>query len=142
MKSIFLIIYLCFGIQANAQESTTLWTADQVLKASILASRINNNELNGMLVLCVGPDAAVKNSIPFDIVSDKENMKKFKKYLKNVSKDQEIVIYCGCCPNDVCPNLTPAFEYMQKKKFTNFKILEIPENIKVDWILKDYPVNS
>ncbi len=38
-----------------------------------------------------------------------------------------------------CPNIRPAFSLLNEMKFTNHKLLDIPKNIKVDWIDKGFP---
>jgi thiosulfate/3-mercaptopyruvate sulfurtransferase len=45
-----------------------------------------------------------------------------------------IVFYCGCCPFNHCPNVRPAFKVLKQMGFTNFKLLNLPENLKVNWI--------
>ena len=55
-------------------------------------------------------------------------------------RDREIVIYCGCCPWDRCPNVTPAFEMLKGMGFTKVKALYLGTGFKVDWIDKGYKV--
>jgi rhodanese-related sulfurtransferase len=55
-------------------------------------------------------------------------------------KDQPIVIYCGCCPWDRCPNIRPAYMQLQSLGFTKVKALYIADNFGADWVDKDYPV--
>ncbi|HCS20823.1 MAG TPA: hypothetical protein DIW47_09730 [Bacteroidetes bacterium] len=59
-----------------------------------------------------------------------------------MSRDAEIIIYCGCCPFSDCPNIRPAFEVLNELKFTNPKLLNLPKNLKADWIDKGYPMND
>ena len=60
--------------------------------------------------------------------------------LANVPKGREIVIYCGCCPMDHCPNLRPAYQVLRELGFKNFKVLSLPTNLAKDWIDKGYPI--
>ena len=62
--------------------------------------------------------------------------------LKNIDKDQKVVIYCGCCPYEHCPNVRPAIDAVKQMKFTNYFLLDLPHNIKKDWIDKGYPVSK
>jgi hypothetical protein len=34
-----------------------------------------------------------------------------------------VVIYCGCCPLDKCPNVRPAFTLLKTMGFTNLHVL-------------------
>ncbi len=62
--------------------------------------------------------------------------------LRGVSKDRLIVIYCGCCPWEKCPNIRPAFSELRSLGFTNVKALYLPENFGADWVNKGYQVDS
>ena len=58
----------------------------------------------------------------------------------SVSKKKTIVLYCGCCPWNRCPNLGPAFKHLQELGFTNVKVLYLADNLGTDWVAKGYPV--
>ena len=57
-----------------------------------------------------------------------------------IPKDREIVIYCGCCPWDHCPNIKPAMDELKKMGYTKAKALYLPLSFKSGWIDKNYPV--
>jgi thiosulfate/3-mercaptopyruvate sulfurtransferase len=51
-----------------------------------------------------------------------------------------IVLYCGCCPWDRCPNVRPAYKELKTLGFTNVKLLYMADNFGDDWAYKGYPV--
>jgi hypothetical protein len=53
-----------------------------------------------------------------------------------------IVIYCGCCPWERCPNVCAAYEQLLHLGFTNVKVLYIAQNFGQDWVQKGYPVEQ
>lgn len=55
-------------------------------------------------------------------------------------RDREIILYCGCCPWDKCPNVKPALATLQSMGFTNAKVMYLAENFKANWIDRGYPV--
>lgn len=59
-----------------------------------------------------------------------------------VPKDSEIVIYCGCCPMQNCPNIRPAFQTLSDAGYRAVKVLIIPTNLHADWTGKGYPVEK
>lgn len=63
-----------------------------------------------------------------------------KEAVAKLPHDREIVLYCGCCPWDHCPNVRPAMALLQQMGFTHVKALYVPTNFKADWIDKGYPV--
>ncbi len=62
-----------------------------------------------------------------------------KKFSAPLEKNQLIVIYCGCCPWNHCPNIGPAFKQLRDLGFTNVKALYIAHNFGDDWVVKGYP---
>ena len=69
-----------------------------------------------------------------------EGLAMLKAAVEKLPRDREIVIYCGCCPWDHCPNVKPAMELLKQMGFTRAKALYVPDNLKVDWIDRGYPV--
>ena len=59
-----------------------------------------------------------------------------------VKKDQRIVIYCGCCPWERCPNIRPAYNALRTMGFSHVKALYLPENFGADWVSKGYPTDK
>jgi rhodanese-related sulfurtransferase len=57
-------------------------------------------------------------------------------------KDSAIVLYCGCCPWDHCPNIGAAFSELRLLGFRNVKALYIARDFGTDWIEKGYPVTK
>jgi rhodanese-related sulfurtransferase len=57
-----------------------------------------------------------------------------------LSRKKLIVLYCGCCPLNHCPNLGPAYAKLGAMGFTNVKVLYLPYNFGADWADKGYPV--
>jgi hypothetical protein len=75
-------------------------------------------------------------------VQNKEGREKLATALKGVEKKAAVVVYCGCCPYEHCPNVRPAIELLKTSGFTNYKLLDLPRNIKADWLDKGYPRNK
>ena len=65
-----------------------------------------------------------------------------RKRLASLKKDTFIVLYCGCCPLDHCPNVKPAEQLVTSMGFTNAKMLLIPENFGANWVAKGYPTQK
>jgi hypothetical protein len=74
--------------------------------------------------------------------SKPEGLELLKSAVKDLPRDREIVIYCGCCPWDRCPNIKPAFEQLKALGFTHVRALYVATNFKTDWIDAGYPVEQ
>jgi rhodanese-related sulfurtransferase len=59
--------------------------------------------------------------------------------VSSLPRKKLIVLYCGCCPWNHCPNLGPAFAKLREMGFTNVKVLYLPNNFGTDWSFKGYP---
>jgi len=53
-----------------------------------------------------------------------------------------IVIYCGCCPWNRCPNVGPAYKLLSGMGFTNLRVLYIADNFGTNWVNMGYPVDQ
>lgn len=71
-----------------------------------------------------------------------EGLELLKRAASRLPKDRNIVIYCGCCPFDHCPNVKPAFELLRSMGYTKVKLVIIPTNFHTDWVAKGYPVEK
>ena len=71
-----------------------------------------------------------------------EGLDALKEAVAKMSRDREILVYCGCCPWDMCPNIKPALAALREMGFTRAKALMLPTNFATDWINHGYPVEG
>jgi rhodanese-related sulfurtransferase len=62
------------------------------------------------------------------------------KRVSSLPRNAPIIIYCGCCPWERCPNIAAAFEQLHTMGFTSVKALYIAGNFGDDWVAKGYSV--
>lgn len=74
--------------------------------------------------------------------SKPEGLELLAQSVKTLPHDAEILIYCGCCPFDRCPNVRPAFQALKDAGFSNVKVLHLPTNLHTDWVEKGYPTEK
>ncbi len=63
-----------------------------------------------------------------------------RKRVSSLPHKQLIVLYCGCCPWDKCPNVKPAYDALHAMGFTNVKVVHITENFGANWVNAGLPV--
>ena len=136
--SYLLFAAIIFAFQSCSGQKPINWSTDELIEPAALAQTIESNK-DLPLIYCIGPGVVIPHSIDIGMVRDSENLAKLKTSISKLSRDTSIVIYCGCCPFDHCPNVRPAVALLKEMKFTNFKLLNLPDNIKADWIAKGYP---
>jgi thiosulfate/3-mercaptopyruvate sulfurtransferase len=96
------------------------------------------------LILNVGPSliymqAHIPGSEFIGPASNSQGMESLRRRAKSLPHNTSIVLYCGCCPWDHCPNVRPAYKALHKAGFTNVKVLYIADNFGADWVQKGYP---
>ena len=134
------VIFLLIG-QKSIGQNPINWTPDQLMNPSELSTILKENK-PVPVIYSIGPGAIIPHSKDIGMIKEADNMKLFKDELEKLPKDTQIVVYCGCCPYERCPNVRPAVQLLKDMKFTNFKLLDLPHNIKIDWINKGYPVEN
>src|SRR5690348_10598759 len=76
----------------------------------------------------VGPNVLYRSKhIPASLfagpASKPEGLALLKSAVEKLPREREIVIYCGCCPWDHCPNVGPAIALLREMGFTRVKAL-------------------
>lgn len=126
----------------SSQGQNDPWTPQQLLAPADLAKVLNDPKSPKPIVFCIGMDAVIKGSIDIGPAMNAENLNTLKQKLGKLPKNSKIVVYCGCCPFSRCPNIRPAMGLLKEMQFTNYKLLNLPQNVKVDWIDKGYPMSQ
>ena len=62
--------------------------------------------------------------------------------VEKLPRDREVVVYCGCCPWDRCPNVKPAMDLLKSMGFTKAKALYLGTGFKVDWLDKNFAAEN
>jgi thiosulfate/3-mercaptopyruvate sulfurtransferase len=98
-------------------------------------------------MLYVGPSVLYRSKhIPGSVFAGPGNGAQGIELLKasaaKLPRDREVVVYCGCCPWDRCPNLKPAVEALRGMGFAKVKVVYLPTGFKADWIDANLPVES
>lgn len=133
------IALVILGFQKDTQEP---WTEQQLMQPSVLADKLKAGNTKNTVIYNIGPSGKIKGSVDIGPAQDAESMDLLKSKLAKLPKNTEVVLYCGCCPFRNCPNIRPAFNLLNDMKFANAKLLDIPKNLKVDWIDKGYPMQN
>lgn len=94
------------------------------------------------IIYSVGPGGNIPGTVEMKPAGEQENLDRLRAALSKLDKNTEVVIYCGCCPYEHCPNVRPAFSLLNEMGFKNHKLLDLPHNLRTDWISKNYPTTE
>jgi hypothetical protein len=149
------VFLMCTGVGAAAQFSqpasvlsATTISAAQLIQPADLASMLTANHAGkAPIVLQVGShvffdEAHIQGSRYAGPGSQAAGLALLEKTVSPLAKDTSIVIYCGCCPWNKCPNVGPAFKRLHDLGYTNVKVLYLANNFGDDWVSKGYPTQK
>ena len=130
--------------QAPASPADDLPSASQIQPAELVQA-MKATGAQKPVVLYVGPKAFyLQAHIPgaenIGPVGKPEGIEKLRARAASLPKDGPVVIYCGCCPWDHCPNIRPAFAELKKAGFTRVRVLYLATSFGADWAEKGFPV--
>ena len=123
-------------------EKTYPWAKKQLMEPADLNAMLTATNDSSLVIFNIGAVEDIKGASHIGAVNNATNLEAFKKQVTNISKSTQIVIYCGCCPFTKCPNIQPAFLTLKNMGFTNIKVLNLPINLKTNWIAKGYPLEK
>jgi thiosulfate/3-mercaptopyruvate sulfurtransferase len=118
---------------------------EQLIQPEALNHLLQSKGTDKPLLLQVGShllfnEAHIPGSLYAGAGSQPTGLQQLQSTVATLSKEKAIVLYCGCCPWNRCPNLGPAFKQLHDMGFTNVKALYLADNLGTDWVAKGYPV--
>jgi thiosulfate/3-mercaptopyruvate sulfurtransferase len=133
---------------ASQAKAADPWTNAQVLRAADLMRELGNSKGESIpTVVYVGfrtlfegghvPEASFHGT-----ASTEKGLAELKKWLASLPRSANLVIYCGCCPFDRCPNIRPAYTALHDMGFTHVRVLVLPTSFAADWVEKGYPMQK
>ena len=72
--------------------------------------------------------------------SESQGLDDLRRWAEHLPRSTMVVIYCGCCPLDRCPNVRPAFTVLRSMGFTNLHVLVLKTSFAADWVEKSFPL--
>ena len=126
------------------------WTASQTVQPAALAKELTDSKASPSAkptVVSVGPRVLYEGAhIPGALYHGPgytaQGIDDLKHWAQSVERGSRIVLYCGCCPLERCPNLRPAFAALEEMGFTNLRVLLIPHDFRTDWIAQGFPIEK
>jgi len=144
-RTAILAVVAAYGLRAA--DTTKPWSDSEIMSPSQLNSQLPAVREGKIILLQTGFQVIYRQGhIPGSQYagpgSKPEGLAALRKLVEKLPRNQEIIIYCGCCPWEHCPNIRPAFRALKEMGFSNVKVLDIPERLGTDWGAKGYPLTS
>jgi len=145
----FCVILLINALTRNlaVAMSEDPWTAAQTVQPAQLVTELQEMKDPDVLVIYVGVRTLfngghIPGAVYYGPGSAEQGIRDLKKYAATLPKNSDVVLYCGCCPLEKCPNLRPAFTALKDVGFARLRVLILPTSFNTDWAEKGYPIQK
>ncbi|HTZ34347.1 MAG TPA: rhodanese-like domain-containing protein [Methylomirabilota bacterium] len=142
-----LLLLACIGMASLAAlAQSNPWTDAQTVQPADLNKELANPKM-APTVLFVGfgrlyGAGHIKGAQFHGSGGSPEGLEQIKAWAAAQPKSMNLVIYCGCCPMERCPNLRPAFSALHAMGFTKLRVLILPYDFAKDWAEKGFPYDK
>jgi len=138
------VLSLATSLRANPEDP---WTPQQTVQPADFAKELQQEKDPYPTVIYVGvktlyEGAHIPGSLPYGPGSTEQGLANLKKFAATLPKNSDVVLYCGCCPQEKCPNLRPAFRALEGNRFARLRVLLLPTSFSADWVEKGFPVRK
>jgi thiosulfate/3-mercaptopyruvate sulfurtransferase len=131
----------------SAQDNTSdPWSKSQVIRPPDLVRELSDTK-NAPTVVFVGfhtlyEGGHIKGASFHGTASSEKGLAELKTWAGTLRRSTNLVVYCGCCPLERCPNIRPAFTTLREMGFSKLRVLVLPTDFATDWVAKGYPYDK
>jgi len=123
------------------------WSASQTVEPAALAAEISSAKSVKPTIVYVGfrplyEGAHIPGASYHGATGKPDGLADLKAFAQPLPRGTNLVIYCGCCPLEKCPNIRAAFTALNDMGFTHLRVLLLPTDFNTDWITKGYPIEK
>lgn len=132
------------SLRANPEDP---WTPNQTAQPADFAKELQQEKDPFPTVIYVGvktlyEGAHIPGAVFYGPGSTAQGLAALKQFTATLPENSDVVLYCGCCPLDKCPNLRPAFTALKSAGFARLRVLILPNSFNDDWVEKGFPVHK
>ncbi len=143
--ALVLISTACASTEAGSPSSAEPWGTNTVAPAAFDQEIASSRGADKPVIVCTAPEFMYRmGHIPGAVLhgptNSPEGVTELTNWAQSLPRSTNLVIYCGCCPLEHCPNLRPAYTALHDMGFTHLRVLILPNNFGTDWAERGYPV--
>ena len=140
------VCLIALASPAFLQADSDPWTKAQTVQPADLEKELGNSK-SAPTVVFVGfkrlySAGHIKGAQYHGTAGSEEGLKELTTWAAGLRRSTNLVIYCGCCPLERCPNIRPAFKALQGLGFKNLRVLLLPQDFATDWAGKGLPYDT
>ena len=135
------------AIHGQEKKAADPWTSSETMQPAALAKIFTDKYASVPTVVFVGfrslyAGGHVPTASYHGTGSTEQGLTELKAWADSLPRSTEVVIYCGCCPMDKCPNIRPAYTALSGMGFKKVRVLILPTSFAADWADKGYPMQK
>jgi thiosulfate/3-mercaptopyruvate sulfurtransferase len=135
------------AIRGDEKKIADPWADSQLVQPAKFAHELVDKSLSVPTVIYVGfrslyAGGHIPGASYHGTASTEEGLADLKKWADTLPRTTELVIYCGCCPFEKCPNIRPAYSALDKMGFKKMRVIVFPTSFAADWAEKGYPIQK
>ena len=135
------------AIHGQEKKAADPWPSSETMQPAQLAKMLTDKYVSLPTVVFVGfrslyAGGHVPNASFHGTASTERGLAELKEWAASLPRSTELVIYCGCCPMDKCPNIRPAYAALSDMGFKKLRVLVLPTSFAADWAEKGYPMQK
>jgi len=147
LSSTLAVLSVFFAAATLRAKPDDPWTAQQTVQPADFAQELQQEKDSYPTVIYVGvktlyEGAHIPGAVFYGPGSTDRGLAELKKFASTLPRNSDVVLYCGCCPLEKCPNLRPAFTALQASGFARLRVLILPTSFNIDWVEKGFPVHK
>ena len=132
------------SLRANPEDP---WTLKQTVQPADFVKELQQEKDPYPTVIYVGvktlyEGAHIPGAAFYGPGSTEQGLAELRKFASTLPKNSDVVLYCGCCPLEKCPNLRPAFTALKDIGFARLRVLILPTSFNTDWVEQGLPVHK
>jgi rhodanese-related sulfurtransferase len=144
---VLLLAFFAFAIQRPVPNPVGRWRQSETIQPQELIIKVRDTGPSKPLIIFTGFMSPYRaGHIPGAVfggpASTAPGLEMLKHAVEKVPKNREIILYCGCCPWEACPNVRPAINLLHQLGYKQVKALVISSNLEADWSAKGYPLEK
>ena len=135
------------ALRADEKKTADPWDSAQVVRASNFVHELGDKNGTPPTIVYVGfrtlfSGGHIPGATFHGTASTEQGLAELKKWADALPRTTNLVIYCGCCPYEKCPNIRPAFAALNEMGFKKLRVLALPTSFAADWADKGYPIQK
>ena len=134
--------------QAPQRAAADPWSAAQLIEPADFARELSSKKPDSRpTIVYVGfrtlfEGGHIPGATFHGTASTEAGLAGLKAWAASLPRNTDVVLYCGCCPFDRCPNVRPAFALFRDLGFTRLRVLALRTSFAADWAEKNYPIEK